>query len=120
LRSAAVNVKALRNITTGQVIAARARLARGFYDRVIAYLAGRMDPQEALWFPRRSSVNTRGMQEPIDLVFLDDEDRVVRVVCAVPPNQPDVVCSSASSVIKLAAGALERTDVLVGDHFSLQ
>ena len=114
-------MRSLCNATTGQVVATRARLAEGFVDRVFGFLNRKhIDREEALWLPQCASIHTVGMREPIDVLFLDREDRVVRVLCNVPSNRLAVFCHGANSVIELAAGALQRSDVLIGDRFSLE
>lgn len=114
-------MRSLCNVTTGQVVATRARVAEGFVDRVFGFLNRKhIDLEEALWLPRCASIHTMGMREAIDVLFLDREDRVVRVLCNVPSNRLAVFCRGATSVIELGAGALQRSDVLIGDRFSLE
>ena len=114
-------MRSLCNATTGQVVATRARVADGFIDRMLGFLNRKyIDLEEALWLPRCASIHTMGMRQPIDVLFLDRENRVVRVLCNVPSNRLAVICRGASSVIELGAGALQRSDVLIGDRFSLE
>ena len=114
-------MKSICNITTGQIIANRARMAETWLDRVVGFLTRKsIHPEEALWLTPCASIHTIGMQQPIDVVFLDSENRVVRVLCGVPRNRLPIVCRGAVSVVELAPGALTRCDVLVGDRFSLE
>lgn len=57
----------------------------------------------ALRIPRCGSVHTVGMRFPIDVIFLDREDRVVRVARAVPPRR-FAAARRARSVIETRAG----------------
>lgn len=114
-------MKTVCNVTTGQVIATRARMAETWLDRTIGFLARKsIHPEEALWLTPCASFHTLGMQQPLDVVFLDAENRVVRVLCSVPRNRFPIVCRGAVSVVEFAPGALTRSDVLIGDRFSLE
>jgi uncharacterized membrane protein (UPF0127 family) len=111
----------LTNATTGAIVAARARKAMRWRERVIGFLMERnIDAQAAIWFPNCRTIHTIGMRQAIDVLFLDEHDRVVRVVCRLPRNRPLVTCIRAHSVVELAPGMLERNDVLLGDRICLQ
>jgi len=72
-------------------------------------LLGRPPPPKgcALLIGRCGSVHTLGMKYPLDLVFLDKNRRVTRVVQNVPPNRP-FICGGlrAVSVLETSAGWL--------------
>jgi uncharacterized protein len=53
-----------------------------------------------LLIPRCRSVHTCGMRFPLDLVFLDGEDRVVELRRGVPPGRL-IRCPGAMSVLEL-------------------
>jgi uncharacterized membrane protein (UPF0127 family) len=63
--------------------------------------------QHALRIPRCGSVHTFGMRFPIDVVFLDREDRVVRVAREVPPRR-FAGARRARTVIETRAGEADR------------
>lgn len=111
----------LRNLTTGKIVASEVGLAKGVISRLIGLLnRSHVEPSEGLWFSSCSAIHTVGMREPIDVVFLDRSGRVVRTLCAVPPNRLAVSCSNAETTIELGAGALATSDILVGDRFVLE
>jgi uncharacterized membrane protein (UPF0127 family) len=58
------------------------------------------------------------MQFPIDVVFLDRDGRALKVVHRLRPWRI-AVSLKARSVVELAAGALERHPVEVGDRLFL-
>jgi hypothetical protein len=60
------------------------------------------------------SIHTFFMRFPIDVVFLDREDRVVGIETAVPPWRT-AGRRGAKSVVELAAGECERRGLRVGD-----
>jgi uncharacterized membrane protein (UPF0127 family) len=55
-----------------------------------------------LLLPRTRSVHTFGMRVALDLVWIDGDERVVRVDRAVPPGRVRA-CRAASAVIELPA-----------------
>lgn len=57
----------------------------------------------ALRLPRTRSVHTVGMRFALDLIWLDADDRVVRVDRAVPPGRVRG-CAAARSVVECRAG----------------
>ena len=77
------------------------RHARGL-GRLVG-LALRPDRGIALHLPRCRSVHTFGMRFPLDLVWLDEAGRVVRIDRRVPPCRVRS-CRRARSVVELTAG----------------
>jgi hypothetical protein len=62
-----------------------------------------LDAGEGLEIPRCRSVHTLGMRFPLDLVWLDEDGRVVRVDRGVRPFRLRS-CGAARSVVEVAAG----------------
>jgi len=58
----------------------------------------------ALLIPRCRSIHTFGMRFPLDVVFLDERDRLVRLVEGVPSRRV-LWCASARAVIETTAGS---------------
>jgi len=61
-------------------------------------------------------VHTFGMKFPLDIVFLDREDRVVAVKRNMPPNRISRLYPSAASVLELPAGTLGSLRMVKGDR----
>lgn len=70
---------------------------------------------EALLIRSCKGVHTVGMRFPIDVVFLDRDDRVVAVKEKMPPNRMSAIYLRASSALELPAGAVERSRTRPGD-----
>ncbi len=68
-----------------------------------------------IWIAPCEAVHTFGMQVPIDVIFLDRELRVKKLVPALRPKRLSVSLS-AYSVLELEAGAIERSDTRLGDR----
>lgn len=111
----------LRNATTGQVVASDVKVAESWIDRMTGFLRRRqVAPEEGLFFKDCSIIHTMGMRAAIDVVFLDSQNRVLRIVCSVRPNRFALACAGASAVVELGSGALESSDVLTGDRLTLE
>ena len=111
----------VRNATTGEIVAAEVKKARGWLQRLTGTLRRKDDPNaEALWVDECPVIHTLGMRHRIDVVFLDDEQRVIRTVCSVPQNSLAVGCRGARAVIELAGDTLNHCDVLIGDRLELE
>lgn len=107
------------NKTGGRVAAEKAESARSFVSRLVG-LIGResLDPSNALVIPECRHVHTFFMRFPIDIVFLNGENVVVRVAEGVKPWRFSVFCRDAVAVVEMAAGA--AAGIRVGDVLSLE
>lgn len=111
----------LRNLTTGEILAANVHLARSWWERTAGFLPKRhVDPDDGLWFSDCWAIHTLGMRAAIDVIFLDGGDRVMRTARQVPQHRIAVTCPGARSVVELGAGALEGRDLLAGDRLALE
>ena len=83
-------------------------------------LLGRADlpAGEGLLLRPAGSVHTFFMRFPIDVVFLDKEDRVVGIEPAVPPWRT-ASRRGAKAVVELASGECERRGIAVGDALAV-
>lgn len=110
----------LLNASTGNVIATRVEIASTFVQRAFGLLAREVVRRdEGLWLRRCSAIHTLGMRVPIDIIFVDASDRVVRLCPDVKQWRPAIVCLQAASVIELGNGALREIDVMPGDRLKL-
>lgn len=78
--------------------------ANGFRARLLGL--SRLDAipaGSALCIPRCAAVHTYGMRFPLDLVWLDGAERVIRIDSAVAPGR-HVSCRRARAVIETPAG----------------
>lgn len=94
------------NAATGAVIAVRVRVADTLKTRTKGLL-GRDDMalDEGLLITRCDSVHTFFMKFPIDLLYLDKELRVVKVVSDMGPSRMSFCLGRARHVLELKGGA---------------
>lgn len=113
--------RVLLNETTGEILAANVRFADTWWQRLAGFIPRReVAPDDGLWFRDCWAIHTLGMRARIDVIFLDREERIVRIERQVRRQRPLVSCFGASNVVELGAGALDGRDVLAGDRLSLQ
>jgi uncharacterized membrane protein (UPF0127 family) len=103
----------------GRVLLDRLRYARGYATRMKGLL-GRtsLDPGEGLAF-REKSIHMLFMRMPLDVVFLDGELRVVKLVERLRPWR-FAGCAAARYVVEIGAGEIARLGLGVGDRLSLE
>lgn len=110
----------LVNVTRGRVVAENVRYADTFGKRLKGLLGRRrMAPDEALVIVPCRSVHTFGMRFAIDVLFLDQNGRVVHLVHRLRPCRATPVVRAAHCVVELAAGRLAETGCRPGDVMEL-
>ena len=99
---------------TGRVVATAVRTADGAWGSFKGLMLQEALPAgHGLLFRPARGVHTHFMRFPIDLVFLDESNRVVKIREAMRPWRFDT--TNAAGVIELNAGAVRAADVRVGD-----
>jgi uncharacterized membrane protein (UPF0127 family) len=109
----------LMNARTDQVIADRVELADTRATRRRGLLGrDRMEESSALLLVPTFSIHTAFMRFPIDVVFVNRDGVVIRVVTDMGPWKM-ATAWRAHAVIELAAGSLRAHDVRAGDRLYL-
>ncbi len=102
----------------GVAVLMRCNLATAPLARTVGLLGTRdLAVGEGVWIRRCGSVHTMGMGVAIDVVFLDANDRVLRVVSALSPRRM-ARQRGATSVVESTAGSLGG--LRVGDTLTLR
>ncbi len=79
----------------------------------------RIEPGTGLWIAPCEAVHTFGMKTAIDIVFLDRNYRVRKLVRDLKPCRI-ALCLKAVSVLELGSGNIEQSETCVGDHIQFQ
>lgn len=109
----------IKNITQNTIIAANARRADNFISRLKGLLGtSSLPPGEALIIHPCSSIHTFGMNYPIDIIFLDKQDKVVKIVMGIPSGRVSL-CNGANYVVELPSGVAGSSNTTVGDLISI-
>lgn len=108
----------IRNITQNTIIASDAGLADNFITRLKGLLGtNQLDTGRALIIRPCNSIHTFGMKYAIDVVFIDKQDSIVKIIQDMPAGRFSL-CSGSSYVVELPAGTIKATGTVVGDKIS--
>jgi uncharacterized membrane protein (UPF0127 family) len=111
----------IRNTTRGTELATNAWQARGFLTRLVGLLGrSSLQPGEALVLKPCNSVHTAFMRFPIDVVYVDRAERVVKVAPELKPFRVSAALRTSASVIELPSGTLDRTATAPGDQLTIE
>jgi uncharacterized protein len=67
-----------------------------------------------------SSIHTFFMKFPLDVLYIDKNNQVVKVSLNIPPGKMEKVVRKAKSVIEMPAGSIDTESVEVGDQIQIK
>ncbi|MBL8172036.1 MAG: DUF192 domain-containing protein [Acidobacteria bacterium] len=106
---------------TGQCLAEEVALANTFYTRLRGLMfRRRLAPTEALWLRPCNGVHTFWMLFAIDVLFLDRELRIVKLVENMRPFRVTAPHRAARSVLELPAHTIARAGLKLGDQLAVE
>lgn len=107
-------------IATDRVVVPHLEVAANLWTQTIG-LMGRKEiaVEGGLYIPHCNAIHTAFVRFPIDVIFLDEEMTVVRLISALPPWRVVGFVRGAKSVVELPAGTLRQMQIAVGQHFAL-
>ncbi len=108
------------NATREVWLALHVEVADRFVRRLVGLLGRKsLPPEHGLLITRCDSIHTIGMCFPIDVVFVDQDARVVTVIESLRPFRVVFPIRRAIAVLELPVGTIQRTRTGVGDelHF---
>lgn len=109
----------IKNNTKGTLVADHARLADNFWRRLKGLLGTNSLPdRHGLIIKPCSSVHTFGMRYSIDVLFMDGNHCIIKIVENMPPGKGSMAAGS-KYVIELPAGTARETACSVGDRLEL-
>ncbi|MFZ5814759.1 MAG: DUF192 domain-containing protein [Bacillota bacterium] len=108
----------VRNLSRNLVLGERIARADRFAQRLLGLMFRRqLGDGEGLWIEPCQSVHTHFMRFPIDVIFVDRQQTVVKVIPAMQPWRFSPVVRQAFAVLELPAGAARST--APGDRLAL-
>lgn len=108
------------NVTRGTVLAERAQLADSFLGRACGLLGrATLPPGEGLVIRPCRSVHTFGMAFPIDVIHLDGDGRVIKILAGLPPHRFGPLIWRSHAVLELPASTAAATGTQHGDVIEL-
>jgi uncharacterized membrane protein (UPF0127 family) len=107
------------HLKTGEVCADQVGVATTFYQRTRGLLGrAAVKNGEGLYIPRCKSIHTFFMRFPIDVLFLDKDNAVTRMIPCLVPFRIAVGPWPTSSVLELQCGTLAEGRFDRGDTIS--
>jgi|SRR5579875_290137 len=107
--------EARKDDTAGLTIARYVRVAGDSASRRRGLLGvSKIEHGAGLWIAPSEAIHTFGMKFAIDVVFLDRQFRIRKLVERLRPRRI-AVCLSAASVLELRAGTIAECHLAVGD-----
>lgn len=105
------------NKTKGVMLADRARIADGFFDRLVGLLmTENFVAGDGLFIVPCSQIHMFGMKYAIDVVFVDKQGLVVGLVESISPGQMSKLFSKAHACLELPSGVIRDTGTSLGDQ----
>ncbi len=102
----------VRNLDREVVLATRVRQADTFGLRLRGLMfRSALAEGEGLLIVPCQAVHTHFMRFPIDVLFLDEQDRVIHLIRSMRPWRQSPYVKGAKAVLELAAGAAGPTEV---------
>lgn len=78
------------------------------------------DKNQAYYIKPCRGVHTFGMKYPVDVVFLDSDRKVVKLIENLLPNKMTQMSPVARSVLELPSGTLKKDKIRTGDHLKVK
>lgn len=108
------------NLTKKTWLATTVRKADTFFTRLVGLLRRQsLGPEEALWLIPSKGVHTIGMKFPIDVIFLDQNNKVLATICDLAPRRLSGLQLRARSVLELPRGVINKSATTVGDQLEI-
>ena len=117
----ALKVFAIRNIDRSTTLATRAKLASSYTARFFGLMGRkRVEDGGGLLLTKTASIHSFFMRFRFDAVFIDRENRVIKIVPAMRQWWIAFGGRGAKDVIELPAGVAERTGTQPGDVLTFE
>ncbi len=106
--------------TRQTIFAENAIIAKIPLKRMIGLLSrSSFEPGEALIIKPCNSIHTFFMRFPIDVLFVDANNRITKTISGMRPFRISGIYLNALFTIELPAGTLERTSTQTGDYITI-
>jgi len=106
----------IKNLNSGAIIADKAKKADTFFKRLKGLMFRKgLEKGEALIIEPCKSIHMFFMYFPVDAIFLDENNRVVKVYENLRPPSITGIIKNASRVVEVAEGVVKNTNTRFGD-----
>jgi uncharacterized membrane protein (UPF0127 family) len=108
------------NVTTGEVISDKVRIAQDFKSRSIGLLDRHsISGNEALLIKPCTSIHTFFMKFPIDVLFLSKEGNIVKIAHSLKPWRLSGCLLGCFMVLELPPGKVAKTTIKIGNSIEI-
>ena len=109
------------NLTRNSTLASCVKIAQNPAERMKGLLGMNNLPQgEALIITHCQSIHMFFMKFPIDVIFCDNNDRIVGLCLEIQPFHLSPIFFKASYAIELPSGTISSSQTQLGDQINLQ
>jgi len=110
----------ITNKTKNKLLAENAAVARGFFERLKGLLGReKLGQGEALIIERCNAIHSFFMSFAIDVIFLDQNNKVVGLSSDFRPWQFSALYWKAKSVVELPVGVINKSSTQIEDELGL-
>ena len=107
------------NLTKKTIIAKSPIFALNFLTRTRGLIYKDFDGFDAMVFPHCNCIHTMLMQMSIDLIFVDEDNKICGLRSKQSPWSPFIRVSQARTVIELPVGVIETSKSELGDILNI-
>ena len=105
-----------RNLTTNEIIADKVRIANDFKSRSIGLLnRSSLGAGEGLLIKPCNAIHTFFMKFPIDVLFLDSNGKIVKIVRSLKPWKLCVPVIKGYMTLEIPDNSIDKINVKIGD-----
>jgi uncharacterized membrane protein (UPF0127 family) len=109
------------NHDRGTVLALRAFRARNLVDRTLGLMGqASLSDGAGMFLDGDNAIHTCFMRFAIDVVFVDDQGRVLHLIHQMVPWRISRIVWRARAVLELPTGILARSETQVGDRLTIR
>lgn len=109
------------NSSKNKLILAEAEVADTFFQRFRGLLGKKyLQPESGLIIAPCNSVHTIGMKFPIDVIFVDKENKICYIMRNMKKGKISPIISRAKMVIEFNAGMADRLQLEINDEIQLE
>ncbi|MFQ5684287.1 MAG: DUF192 domain-containing protein [Candidatus Binatia bacterium] len=108
------------NLTKNTWLATKVKRADSFRTRLLGLLKRRrLGPEEALWLVPSKGIHTFGMKFPIDVIFLNKDNKVLDVIPSMGPYRATRFHFASYSVLELPEGTIHKSHTAISDELDV-
>jgi uncharacterized protein len=109
------------NATKGAVLADEAVIAGTFFKRIRGLLANKeFKSGQAMVIKPCNSIHTFFMRFPIDVLFVDKNNKIIDAVSRLIPFRISKMYFNAAYVVELPVGSINTTSTSAGDSLKIE